>query len=126
MKKLSVLLACLVLVFSAAPAWAIPPFNEAFKKEYVKPGTPLADKVMEVKCNVCHMGKEKKEKNEYGKAVGKYLKKADFTGDAKKFDPKSEEGLKALADGLKSAEAEKSSGGKSYGDLIKAGELPAK
>ena len=30
--------------------------------------------------------KEKKDKNEYGKAVGKFLKKADFTGDAKKFD----------------------------------------
>ena len=36
MKKFSLLLACLVLVLSAAPAWAIPPFSDAFKKAYVK------------------------------------------------------------------------------------------
>ena len=127
MKKFSLLLACLVLVLSAAPAWAIPPFSDAFKKAYVKPGEPLDAKVMEVKCNVCHMGKEKKDKNEYGKAVGKFLKKADFTGEAKKYDDvKGEAAQKALAEGLKSAEAEKSSSGKPFGELIKAGELPAK
>jgi hypothetical protein len=127
MKKFSLLLACLVLVLLAAPAWAIPPFSDAFKKAYVKPGEPLEAKVMEVKCNVCHVGKEKKDKNEYGKAVGKFLKKADFTGDAKKYDDvKGDAAQKALADGLKSAEAEKSSSGKTYGELIKAGELPAK
>jgi hypothetical protein len=127
MKKFSLLLACLVLVLSAAPAWAIPPFNDAFKKAYVKPGSPLEAKVMEVKCNVCHMGKEKKDKNEYGKAVSKFLKKADFTGDAKKYDNvKGDDAQKALAEGLKSAEAEKSSSGKTFGELLKAGELPAK
>jgi len=127
MKKFSLLLVCLMLAISAAPAWAIPPFSDAFKKAYVKEGTPLAEKVAEVKCNVCHMGKEKKDKNEYGKAVSKFLKKADFTGDAKKYDDvKGDAAQKALADGLKSAEAEKSSGGKTFGELIKAGELPAK
>jgi hypothetical protein len=126
MKNLSVLLACLVLAVSAAPLWAIPPFNDAFKAKYVKEGTPLAEKVGEVKCNVCHMGKEKKDKNEYGKTVGKFLKKADFTGDNKKYDPKSDEGQKVLSEGLDKAAAEKSSGGKTYGELIKAGELPAK
>ena len=127
MKKVSLLLVCLMFVCSAGPAWAIPPFSEAFKKAYVKPGEPLEAKVAEVKCNVCHMGKEKKDKNEYGKAVGKFLKKADFTGDAKKFENvKDEPAQKAMAEGLKSAEAEKSSGGKTFGELIKAGELPAK
>lgn len=126
MKKFSLLLACLVLVLSAAPAWAIPPFSDAFKKAYVKPGEPLEAKVAEAKCNVCHVGKEKKDKNEYGKTVGKFLKKADFTGDAKKFDPKSDEGAKALQEGLDKAAAEKSSSGKTFGELIKAGELPAK
>ena len=127
MKKFSLLLVCLMLALSAAPAWAIPPFNDAFKKAYVKAGSPLDAKVMEVKCNVCHMGKEKKDKNEYGKAVGKFLKKADFTGDAKKYpDVKGDDAQKALAEGLKNAEAEKSSSGKTFGELIKAGELPAK
>lgn len=127
MKKVSLLLVCLMLVFSAAPAWAIPPFNEAFKKAYVKEGTPLAEKVAEVKCNVCHVGKEKKDKNEYGKAVGKFLKKADFTGDTKKYaNVKDDDAQKALAEGLEKAAAEKSSSGKTFGELIKAGELPAK
>lgn len=127
MKKFCVSLACLALLgMTAAPAWAVPAFNEAFKKAYVKDGSPLAEKVAEVKCNVCHVGKDKKEKNEYGMAVAKYLKKGDFAGDSKKYDPKSDEGQKALADGLQKAAAEKSSSGKSFGELLQAGELPAK
>ena len=126
MKRSFLLLVCVALfAMSAAQAWAIPPFNEAFKKMYVQDGTPLAEKVAEVKCNVCHEGKVKKDKNAYGVAVGKYLKKADFAGDDKKFDPKSPEGVKALNEGLEKAAAEKApTGGKSYGELIKAGELP--
>lgn len=126
MKKFSVLLACLMFVLAAVPAWAVPAFNEAFKKAYVKEGMPLEAKVAEVKCNVCHMGKEKKMKNEFGNAVGKYLKKADFTGEEKKYEPKSPEADKALADGLEKAAAEKSSNGKTFGELLKSGELPAK
>lgn len=125
MKKFCIMLVCLaVLGTSAAPCWAIPPFNEAFKKNFVPAGAPIEAKVAEVKCNVCHIGKAKKDKNEYGKAVGKYLKKADFAGDDKKYDPKSDEGQKALKEGLEKANAEKSAGGKSFGDMIKAGELP--
>jgi hypothetical protein len=125
MKKFCVSLVCLaVLAFGAAPAWAVPAFNEAFKKAYLKDGTPLAEKVAEVKCNVCHKGKEKKDKNEFGVAVGKYLKKGDFAGDDKKYDPKSDEGQKVLAEGLEKALKEKSSKGKTYGELIQANELP--
>jgi len=132
MKKFSISLVCLALIsLVAAPAWAVPAFNEAFKAMYVKPGSPLADKVAEAKCNVCHgknaEGKDdKKVRNEYGKAVAKYLKKADFTGDDKKYDPKSDEGMKALNAGLEKAGAEKSSSGKTFAELLKAGELPAK
>jgi hypothetical protein len=127
MKNVSLLLAGLVLVVSAAPALAIPPFNDAFKKIYVKAGEPLEAKVMEVKCNVCHVGKEKKDKNDYGKTVAKYLKKVDFTGEAKKFDDiKGDAAQKALAEGLAKAGAEKSASGKTYDELLKSGELPAK
>lgn len=127
MKKFCLLLACVVLVVSAAPAWAIIPFSDAFKKAYVKEGSPLADKVAEAKCHICHIGKGKKLRNEYGNAVGKFLKKADFTGDDKKFaSVKDEDAQKALAAGLAKAEAEKSASGKTFGELIKAGELPTK
>jgi hypothetical protein len=123
---------CLSMLFmaiasmSTVPVWAIPPFGEAFGKKYVEGNGNAAfvDAVKGAKCNVCHMGDKKKDKNAYGIAVAKHLKKADFTGDSKKFDPKSEEGAKALAEGLDKAAAEKSSGGQTFGELIKAGKLP--
>jgi hypothetical protein len=125
MKKSCLMLFCLALVgTSAESAWAIPPFDLAFKKEYVAAGSPLAEKVAEVKCNVCHKGTMKKDRNEFGMAVSKYLKKADFAGDDKKFDPKSPEGAAKLKEGLEKATAEKSSSGKTFGELLKAGELP--
>jgi hypothetical protein len=126
MKKFCVSLAVLALLgMSAAPAWAVPAFNNAFKDAFVKEGTPLAEKVAEAKCNVCHVGKDKKMKNEFGMVVAKYLKKGDFAGDSKKYDPKSDEGKKALADGLQKAVAEKSSSGKTFAERMQAGELPA-
>jgi len=56
------------------------------QKLYVKDGTPLA----EAKCNGCHgknaQGKDdKKVRNEFGKAVAKYLKKGDFTTQSWRF-----------------------------------------
>jgi hypothetical protein len=91
----------------------------------VKKGDPLDAKVTEVKCNVCHVGTDKKEHNEYGKAVSKYLQKADFIGAAKKFDKvASPETQKAIADGLEKAGAEKAGNGKTFAEIIKLGELP--
>lgn len=124
MRHLSVYLACLSVAWVAVPVFAIKPFNDAFIKEYVKEGTPLADKVAAAKCNLCHEGKGKKMRNEFGKAVSKHLKKTDF-GAGKKFDPKTEAVHKAIVDGLNKALAEKSADGKPFGDRVKAGELPA-
>jgi hypothetical protein len=127
MKKFIMGLLCFAMCgLSTVPAWAVPAFSEAFKKKYVEGNGNQAfvDAVAGAKCNVCHMGEKKKDKNEYGKAVGKFLMKGDFAGDSKKYDPKSEEGMKVLAEGLDKAAAEKSSGGMTYGELIKAGKLP--
>ena len=67
----------LVAVLSR-PALAIKQFQDEFKSLYVKEGSPLAAEVERVKCNVCHVGKEKKERNAYGKALDERLdKKAD-------------------------------------------------
>ncbi len=128
MKKYRVSLVCLAAAaVIASTAFAIPPFDAAFKKMYVKEGDPLEAKVKEVKCNVCHVGKEKKDRNEYGKAVSKYLKKADFTGDAKKYEkPTDPEAQKAMEEGLKKAGEEKSAGGKTFDEILKSGELPSK
>jgi hypothetical protein len=115
----------LIVALTAPPAWAVKPFNDGFIKEYVKQGEPFAAKVEAAKCNLCHIdGKPKKMRNEFGLAVSKHLTKDDF-GEGKKFDPKSETGQKAIAAGLARALTEKRGDGKSFGDVIKAGELPA-
>ena len=124
MKKFCLSMLCLaILGLATVPAWAIPPFAEAFKKQYTEKGNSAFDEAVKgAKCNVCHMGEKKKDKNEYGKAVGKFLKKADF-GEGK-TDPKSDDGKKAIAEGLTKAEAEKSAAGHTFGEVIKSGKLP--
>ena len=124
-KLVSLLAVVIIFVMSASPSVAIQPFNQAFKDLYTKPETPFAKKVEDAKCNLCHDGKDRKKRNVYGIAVGNYLKKADFQGPTKKLDPKSDEGKKAVAEGLQKAGAEKSHQGKTFEELIKSGELPS-
>src|SRR5215210_2833020 len=75
------LIAAGVLIAIAAPALAIPPFQIEFKKDYLD---SLKDKKFaeemnkaDVKCLVCHQGKQKKTRNEFGKIVSKFLTKKD-------------------------------------------------
>ena len=118
--------ACFLLsVIGASPTYAVPPFYDLFKEKYGAPGAPLEKAIAVTKCNVCHIDqKPKKQRNDYGNAVSKYLKKVDFMGPAKKFDPKTPAGKKALADGLEKAGKEKSPGGQSFEQIIQGGKLP--
>jgi hypothetical protein len=86
------------MVFAlASPASAVPQFYMEFKKDYLqnlkdKKFAEAMDKA-DVKCLVCHQGKQKKNRNEFGKVVGKFLTKKDA-----KDKEKIAEGLKqALA-----------------------------
>src|SRR4051794_27488242 len=99
-------------------ASALPPFNVGWQAKY-NPGEKNATYV-EAKCNVCHEGASKKMKNEYGKAVGKFLTKAKYQ------EIKEDEAAakKYIQEGLQKAEGEKSTAGKNYGELIKSGRLP--
>ncbi|MEQ9409362.1 MAG: hypothetical protein RIK87_16620 [Fuerstiella sp.] len=64
-------------------------------------------------CAVCHPSKSKKKRNNYGVEVGKGLTK------------KNESDEEKIKEALTKAEAGKSHvEGKTFGDLIKAGELP--
>ena len=65
------------------------------------------------KCNICHEGKSKKDKNAYGKLLDKLL-------DRKKDAKNPEKIRQALA----AVESEKSPSGETYGELIKEGKLP--
>ncbi|MFM9194514.1 MAG: hypothetical protein ACKOWG_01985, partial [Planctomycetia bacterium] len=69
---------------SARDAFAIKQFFDEFKAVYVKPDSSdpaekaLAAEVETAKCNVCHAGSSKKERNAYGNALAERLdKKAD-------------------------------------------------
>ena len=95
-------------------AFAIKQFADEFKAMYVKDGTPLAAAVEEAKCNVCHMGASKKERNAYGEALADLLDKKE---DAKNME-KIRQALETVA-GMKSAD-----GGPTFGELIKMGKLP--
>jgi cytochrome c2 len=99
---------------AAGPAFAIKQFADEFKEVYVKDGSPLATAVEAAKCNVCHVGKNKKDRNAYGEELAKLLdKKTD-----KEDKAKIKQALEAVAK-LPSKEA-----GKTFGDLIAAGQLP--
>ena len=124
MKKVcvSLVLTLVAVCWFVPSASALPPFNKEWMAKY-KDGSKNAKFVEAIdtaKCNVCHAGESKKMRNDYGKAVGKYLTKAKYN------EIKEDESAakKYILDALQKAEAEKGNGGKSYGELFKAGQLP--
>jgi len=109
---------------SARPAFAIKQFFDEFKAVYVKPDSndpaekALAAAVETAKCNVCHMGMNKKDRNAYGNALAELLDKKE---DAKNME-KIRQSLEKVA-GMPSDPAKSDS--PKFGDLIKQGKLPA-
>jgi hypothetical protein len=118
MKKLGLMLVCALcaLAFGVHSASAIPPFSAAFVKKYVdgNDNAAFVEAAKTAKCNVCHVGKDKKEKNAYGKALDELLDK--------KADAKDEEKINAALDTVAGQKPEGAE--KTYGDLIKEGLLP--
>ena len=109
-----------VMVFAGGPvreAYAIPKFAEEFKAMYVKDGTPLAAAVEEAKCNVCHMGKSKKDHNAYGNALAERLDKKEDAKNVEKIRKALEE-VAALPSDPAKADAP------TFGQLIADGKLP--
>ena len=110
------------LLGRVTPVLAIDPFKKAFDAKYVKkdPATDaeksLAAAVEKSKCNVCHVGKNKKARNDYGKALATLLTKKDGK-DMAKIDAALDTvaGMKSKADDAAAP---------TFGDLIKEGKLP--
>lgn len=101
----------------ARPALAFKEFSEEFKAVYVKDGEPLAKEVEAAKCNVCHAGSSKKERNAYGSALDKLLGKEDKK-DAAKIRKALEEVAAMSSDPANPAAP-------TFGALLKEGKLPA-
>lgn len=112
----------------------LPPYvaeHYSASPEYAK--FVAAFQAQESKCDTCHKpGADKKAKghalNDFGEAVHKHLKHREFTA-AHKLKDKPEEVAKAkklVAEALTAAEGEKNAEGKTFGELIRAGQLPGK
>jgi hypothetical protein len=101
-----------VALLSSSAAQARPQYNKAFWALYDK---EIGKQMEATKCNACHFGTEKKNKNDYGKAVGEAIGAKNEKDEAK---------IKA---GLEKAAKEKSATeGKTFGELITDGKLPGK
>lgn len=128
MKKLFALVLCGCVALSlfglgTQEAEAIPAFKKEFDDMYVKKDSAdpkekgFAEAVAKVKCNVCHVGTKKKDKNAYGIELDKLLDKKADVKDAAKI----QDALKKVAE-MHSKPGDDSS--PTYGDLIKEGKLP--
>jgi hypothetical protein len=108
--------------WSFQTASALPPFNKEWLAKYKEASSnaKFVEAIETAKCNVCHEGTNKKMKNEYGKVIGKYLTKAKYN-EIKEDDDAAK---KYILEGFAKAEAEKNGSGKSFGEMLKAGDLP--
>jgi hypothetical protein len=127
MKNLCLLTLCGFLVgaltSSVEPVFGIDAFKKEFVAKYVKkdPTTDeekaFAAAVTKANCNVCHVGKTKKVRNEYGKALDELLdKKADMKDTKKIQDALDKVGA------MKSDP--KNDASPTFGELFSQGKLP--
>lgn len=108
---------------TAREAFAIKQFFEEFKAAYVKPESAdpaekmLITEVESAKCNVCHKGSSKKERNAYGEALAERLDKKADAKDVAKIKKALEE-VAALSSDPAKADAP------TFGALLMEGKLP--
>ena len=125
MKKVCLMLLLgLLAVGFAVNAQATPVFKKHFDKSYVESSDnkDFVEAAKAAKCNVCHYGKSKKNRNDYGKALSKFLKKDDFKTSRVKAEPDKVEA--EMKEGFEKAGKEKNADGKTFAELIKDGKLP--
>lgn len=115
--RLAVLTAAFGLGSAAREAFAIKQFADEFKAVYVKDGSPLAAEVEAAKCNVCHKGKSKKDRNVYGEALAKLLDKKEDKDNKDKI-------RQALETVAKESSNPADASAPTFGALIEQGKLP--
>jgi hypothetical protein len=108
--------------FAARPAQALKAFRDQFEAKYVKPDSKdpldmaLAAAFKEAKCNVCHVGKNRKVRNAYGQELAKFLHESD---------EKNVEKIRVSLDKVAAMKSSKDPRAPTFGELIKQGKLPA-
>lgn len=107
-----------LFLLQSGTANARPDYNKQFQETYKE--SKVIDAAKKAKCNTCHYGKSKKNRNDFGKALGKHL-----TKDVYKTRNKDKEAFKKkIVEALKAVEKEKATGGETFGKLIEGGKLP--
>ncbi len=123
---LTMIVAMLVVGLSAQQAHAVATFSKFFKEKYVDPGDNAAlaslYDAQKSKCDVCHYGKTKKNRNDYGQALSELLDKDNYKLSRVKAEPDLVD--MELKEAFEKVEKMKSTGGQTFGELIKAGKLP--
>jgi hypothetical protein len=100
---------------SGPQAAARPPYNQEFKQKYLGADSKMAQALgKDSSCNVCHVGMNKKKRNDYGAAFQKLLKKNG--------------GQPAIVDALEKVAKQRSKPkddkSPTFGELIEEGKLP--
>jgi hypothetical protein len=107
-KLIAVAVAGLILASAfTGGADARPAYKGAFETKY-----PKVKEGNKIDCGVCHPGKDKKERNDYGTALSKVI-------------AKNEKDKDKIAEALGKVESEKRKDGMTFGELLKDGKLPA-
>ncbi len=125
-----------IVAYGASQARAIDEFEKAFKEKYVDTSNdPQFKKAVEdANCNLCHVSRKKKTvRNDYGKALSKFmggtvkkdLDAAQASGGDAGHQAAMDKILKTFGEALDKVADEKSPSGKTFGELIKDGQLPA-
>ena len=126
MKKFAVVLAIAAVAFigTSEKAKAIPAFAKAFTERVINTSknADFVAAAKEAKCNLCHFGTSKKNKNDFGKAFAKHFKKANYSSTRVREEAAAVK--KEFDEGLKKVLAEKNPAGKTYQSLIEGGSLP--
>jgi hypothetical protein len=116
--------AALVTVFFTDDAQAVIQFKREFDRKYVDPDgrspnqRALAAAALKAKCYVCHMDEDKKVHNAYGAALAELLDKDEDKQDREKIRA-------ALEKVAEMRSATDSDDAPTFGDIIRAGELPS-
>ncbi len=117
----TVIVCVAVFGIGALSAYGRAQYSKQFIEKYCDPKSEdantkkLAAAVATAKCNTCHVGTKKADRNNYGKELSKLL------GKNEKAKDKIE---KALDDAAQIKVDDKDPNSKTYGDLLKEGLLP--
>ncbi|MGA2621628.1 MAG: hypothetical protein ABSF26_28845 [Thermoguttaceae bacterium] len=120
----AILIAAGLVAASALPASADKAFRDGFRAKYVKADSndpkdvAFREAFLEAGCNLCHVGDDRTNRNAYGQALAKFLKRETDVKDK----PKIQVALEKVA-AMKSNPDDPRS--PTFGEVIRQGKLPA-